>query len=192
LCALQQQASCDVLAVCETWLDETVPSPDIALPGFKAARLDRHGSRGGGVCLYYNEALPCRPRADLHVSNVECCWVELSTKSASCLIGCIYRPPGQLLSYWESFEAMLVSASRENKDIVLCGDFNVDLCRGHSQSSHLTDIMSSVGLTQHVTQPTRADANGSTSTLDLVYSSLHPTRQTTATPVPFSDHFAVT
>ncbi|RMC17056.1 hypothetical protein DUI87_05629 [Hirundo rustica rustica] len=50
-----QQQSCDVVAVMETWWDDS-HSWSTALDGYKLFRRDRKGRRGGGVALYIREA----------------------------------------------------------------------------------------------------------------------------------------
>lgn len=189
--SLQVETQCNVIALCETWLDQTIPTQEVDIPGFQLHRLDRLGSRGGGVCLYVKDGFVSRPRPDLTVPNVECCWIEISTKTKPCLVGSYYRPPGLPVAHWQLFESMLSSAIREAKDIIFCGDFNTDINRADYQRTHLTDIMDSLGLIQHVTGPTRMDISGSTSTLDLMYSSLPADTPTSASPVSFSDHYAL-
>ncbi|RMC14066.1 hypothetical protein DUI87_09153 [Hirundo rustica rustica] len=54
--AMVQQQSCDVVAVTETWWDDS-NSWSTALNGYKLFRRDRQGRRGGGVAVYIKQTL---------------------------------------------------------------------------------------------------------------------------------------
>ncbi|KAF4798695.1 hypothetical protein TURU_061601 [Turdus rufiventris] len=51
-----QQQSCDVVAITETWWDNS-DSWNTALDGYKLFRRDRKGRRGRGVALYIREVV---------------------------------------------------------------------------------------------------------------------------------------
>ncbi|RMC08127.1 hypothetical protein DUI87_15160 [Hirundo rustica rustica] len=69
-----QQQSCDVVAITETWWDES-RGWSTALDGYKLFRRDRKGRRGGGVALYIREAFDAKG-IETNEDGVECLWVE--------------------------------------------------------------------------------------------------------------------
>ncbi|KAJ7414527.1 hypothetical protein BTVI_40948 [Pitangus sulphuratus] len=93
--AIAQQESCDVVAITETWWDDS-HDWSAAMDGYKLFRKDRQGRRGGGVALYVRDSLGS---AELEVSNnkVECLWIRIRGKAnrADILVGVCYRPPNQ-------------------------------------------------------------------------------------------------
>ncbi|RMC04913.1 hypothetical protein DUI87_18088 [Hirundo rustica rustica] len=67
-----QQQSCDVVAITETWWDES-RGWSTALDGYKLFRRDRKGRRGGGVALYIKEAFDDMS-IETNDDEVECLW----------------------------------------------------------------------------------------------------------------------
>ena len=52
----------------ETWLDDTVMDSELYVNGFNFFRRDRPTGRGGGILVYYKDAVKCSRRIDLEVS----------------------------------------------------------------------------------------------------------------------------
>lgn len=181
----------DVICINETWLDETVSDSEVAIPGFSVLRSDRKGRVGGGVCMYYRSTLPLRPRPDIAANGVECCFGEIPGRPACFVIGTVYRPPSETVQYWDLLDAVLLSAVRPNSNLVLCGDFNINIERNtEPQLSYLTDLASSYNLHQSVSQATRFGLHG-TSTIDLMFNTFDTFNSSTVIPVAYSDHAAV-
>ena len=53
----------DVILLCETWLQRTLPDPKI--PGYQMVRKDRTNKKGGGVCILISNQLGFKIRNDL-------------------------------------------------------------------------------------------------------------------------------
>ena len=61
----------DVFLVFESRLDNTFPSNQFRINGYKIFRLDRNRF-GGGLILYINENIPCKPLQEhVHLSDFE-------------------------------------------------------------------------------------------------------------------------
>lgn len=194
LCRLAILHTPDVICINETWLNSTIADGEIMLPGYSVLRSDRHEKAGGGVCLYFKTSLPLRPRRDIQANGVECCFAEISCKPSNCIVGTVYRPPSEPVQYWESLDAVLQSAVKPGKNLVMCGDFNVNIDRSTGQGPHLLhfrDLVSSYNLYQSVQQPTRIGLHGPPSTIDLMFNTFDPSDKSTVIPVAFSDHSAV-
>ena len=115
-------------------------------------------------------------------------------KQTSCLVGTIYRPPSEQVSYWHGVESLLYAAVKPGVSTVICGDFNVNMDTVHMtdpQLEHLRDLTSSYSLHEGVCQATRFATNGSTSTIDLIFNTFEPNNVATVLPVAFSDHAAI-
>ena len=81
----------DILTVSETWLDQSISTPDIKLPNYQdPIRLDRN-RQGGGVAMYFKQSIPFLQRNDLIVNDVEAVWAEIHLNSKKVLIGCFYK-----------------------------------------------------------------------------------------------------
>ncbi len=80
----------DILAICETWLDDSVRVCEVCPPGFAIIRNDRN-RRGGGVAFIVSS----RVRYCFCDLSCESLWIELFPGSfkRSMQLCCTYRPP---------------------------------------------------------------------------------------------------
>ncbi|GAB0207400.1 mitochondrial enolase superfamily member 1 [Grus japonensis] len=126
--AIVQQDSYDLVAITETWWDDS-HDWSAAMDGYKLFRRDRHGRRGGGVALYVRECFDCIELDDCD-DKVECLWVRMRGKAnkADILLGVCYRPPNQDEEADEAFYKRLAEVS-QSLALVLMGDFSLpDVC----------------------------------------------------------------
>ena len=184
-------ASCnpDIVALCETWLDETIFDVDIFLPDYYVIRRDRN-CRGGGVLLYIKDNISTTS-IQAH-PTLELLTTEVSLKQGPLLLGLYYRPPsaGHSLTDLETFLQSLPPSRL--KSAVFLGDFNIDLLSSTSLSHDITSVMSSFHFYQVVTEPTRISA-ASRTLIDHIYVSnrslLHSCSN--APPLGSSDHSCI-
>ncbi|KAJ7402178.1 mitochondrial fission process protein 1 [Pitangus sulphuratus] len=115
--AIMQQESYNVIAITETWWDDS-HDWSAAMDGHKLFRRDRHGWRGGGVALYVRECLDS--------VELECLWIRIGGKAnkADILMGVCYRPPNQDDEGDELFYKQLANVSK-SPALVLVGNFNL-------------------------------------------------------------------
>ena len=187
--------SVDVMCVTETFLDETITSSRIAMPGFKTFRLDRP-SHGGGVVIYASNSVRVKRRADLECLGTELLFAEVCSRSSSCLVGCLYRPPSSPTGYWDQLQNLMERVKQRRADaqkpIVLVGDFNVDINHTASpQHHHYESFCSLFGFTNFVNGVTHVSPQGHMSTLDLVLSDTDNVQHCQVSPCAFSDHHFV-
>ncbi|RMC20151.1 hypothetical protein DUI87_00997 [Hirundo rustica rustica] len=155
-----QQQSYDVVAMTETWWDDS-HSWSSALDGYKLFRRDRKGRRGGGVALYIKKAFDAIG-IDTNDDGVECPWVRIKGKAnkADILLGVCFRPPNQEEEVDNLFYKQLENVSRSST-LVLVGDFNLpDICwelntAEKRQSRKFLECMEDNFLSQLVGEPTR-------------------------------------
>ena len=88
-------------------------------------------STAGGVAIYTSKSLNALERTDLSTTDneFETIWVEIiNSKAKNIMCCCAYRHP----SFYpvrpkEHFESILSQVSRENKNIFIMGDLNINL-----------------------------------------------------------------
>ena len=52
---VMKQNHCDIAAITETWLKESIPDVSVNIEGYQLPRRDRKHKEHGGVCLYGNQ-----------------------------------------------------------------------------------------------------------------------------------------
>ena len=119
--------------------------------------------------MYVKESLSISWRVDLEQQFPgECILLEiLLPKANGILFGTFYRPPSQT-DFMNPFRDVLKSASAENKELIVTGDFNCDfLVKSCSKETReLKEIFKNFGLTQLIEKATRT-AKESSTLLDL-------------------------
>ena len=166
----------DILGVTETHLTASFPDNLLRLPGFDFVRKDRSGSKGGGVLIYYQESLTVHQDLKWNIQELEAVWINVTMRSQSTLIGCLYRPPKDM-TFFSSLQGLLNKIWVKRKIVVLIGDLNSNLLPAPNQDqdlslcgSKLQRILNIFGYLNVIKSPTRITKN-STSLLDLVITS---------------------
>ena len=184
----------DIIAVTETFLDDSVHDSHVAPPGYSVFRCDRN-RHGGGVMILVRDCFNSFRRHDLE-ANCELLWIELPTKASTILLGVVYRPPLSSVSYLEELHTSLLCAVKYNVPVILCGDFNLPNIDWTTVSpspctpdaSMFCEIISDCFLSQLVSFNTRKDH-----ILDLVLTT-HPDHVSFISPcdsLPDTDHNAI-
>ena len=89
---LAHKTRASVIAISETWLDETVTDSEIELEDFNVIRNDQNRN-GGGVCLYIKNNVAFNVRSDFCNVQIESIWAEiLLPKSKPIVVGACYQP----------------------------------------------------------------------------------------------------
>ena len=127
-----KQNQCDIAAITETWLKESIPDVSVNIEGYQLFRKDRKNKEHGGVCLYVINHIQCKILAYPYNGDYEVLWALLRPKRlprgySSIIVGVLYHPPNadnnEMLHYlrtsMEYFEA-----NYTNCGIILLGDFN--------------------------------------------------------------------
>ena len=156
--------------MCETFLKKNNPDSQLFIEGFNILRKDRsdvQDKSGGGLLLYYKQALQVIRRNDLEISNIESIWAEvILPNSRPFLICTVYCPPNALSNWIDLFEEELSKAHATGLELLLMGDFNIDItCCTNSKWNSLIQLFD---LLQIITEPTRVTHSTST-IIDHVY-----------------------
>ena len=122
----------DILAVSETWLDDSVEDSEICPASYSIVRRDRN-RRGGGVAIYLSDRVCFRSRSDICCSDIESIWIELFPHShcRKMLFCCAYRSP----TCFRFFDSLLseceIGLSDKSTRVTIVGDLNSDLLQPH-------------------------------------------------------------
>ena len=184
-----------VLAISETWLDDSFVDEEVSLQGYNLMRRDRD-CVGGGVAVYVAEHLNYNrlkdPRDLLPDIDVESIWFELSLpKTKKILIGAIYKPPDSNAStFTESLEKILSNFTTNETKTILLGDFNFNYMAPNSATKNFKRLTNLYQLKQLITKPTRITEDSRT-LIDLFLTSRTELYETSVIPVGYSDHCAI-
>ena len=105
------------------------------IDGFSIVRRDRT-RHGGGVAIYVSNDIHFTGRQHIESEALENVWIELKYNRRSLiLVGAFYRPPSANSDFFDKFDMVLATASTENKECVLLGDFNCNFIDGVSNAN---------------------------------------------------------
>lgn len=145
----------DVIAVTESWLHEYMNSNLLSVTGYNLSRKDRVIGRGGGVCVYIKNDIPCIRRTYLECENLKCLWLSLRPKRrpfSAIVNSVVYHPPGRTSSEHNDLNEHLINTIdlvrnlHTDHGLVILGDFN---------DFEIRTLIRSHNLKQVVDQPTR-------------------------------------
>ncbi len=179
----------DIIALCETWLDDTVSDSEVFIPGYCLVRRDRN-RHGGGVLLYLHESIPIIS-ASKHPS-IELLVVEVEMMKGPLTIGVYYRPPSSPPNLTDLESALQSLNPSKLRSAILLGDFNINLFSATPLSKEVISSLSAFHLHQVVTEPTRV-TDSLASLIDHVYVS-DPSLLlscSTTPPLDTSDHHCI-
>ena len=182
----------DIICVSETKLNNLVETAKLKIDGFHdPIRRDRQYNNGGGLLVYIKNNIHFKRRPDIENQYIETIWIQVCTLNKQFLMGLFYRPPGSTVDYWESFESCLETASDQNLDMIIMGDFNHDLMIQNNLTK-LERIICKFNIENVFTEPTRITDTTQTC-LDLVLTNHTSIIESTDILAPFcSDHCTIT
>jgi hypothetical protein len=173
----------DIIALTETW------NPDYKEHCFQAPILNGYkpykGTTGttlkGGCGVYISEDLKPLARPDLNVKikndelEVETYWTEIIVdKKPNRLIGVVYRHPTKQNDekFIQILSNTLNKIRKENKNVLIAGDFNYDLLRFETNQniSNFLQSMLDNSFQPCITEPTRIVNGNRPSLVDNIFS----------------------
>ena len=179
-----------IFGFAESRLTDKTSADDMQIPGYsKPLRLDPSKPKTTGIIVYHSLSLNCTRLTKYENYDVESVWVEIILKGSKPLIvGYVYRNPAETVDWKDKFNALMDDIVLLNREIIVLGDFNIDLFKPH-QSWY--DNYSMHGLEQIIDIPTRITDKTRT-LIDHIYANCktHIT-ELCAPPCGCSDHNAV-
>ena len=155
-----------IIAVQETWLTINHDVSLFQLDGYTFIHKPSTCSRHGGVGIYLRsdfnfQILPVSGNNEVWDGLCVEIKVDSGNRSHKVIICNIYRPPRELVEYYSIFvddiEHILSTTLRPYKNVLLTGDFNIDLLK-IKESPHINnffEMIISSGYLPKITLPTR-------------------------------------
>ena len=135
-----------VIALVESWLDSSISTYEISIPGYSCIRRDRH-------CHYVRNDIRVLSSSPHHA--LELLFVNLQLKQGTLVLCLYYRPPSDNNSL--RLLDLALQDLHPTCPVVLLGEFNVNLQPANKNSplsQTLLEIASKYNLTQLVNEPT--------------------------------------
>ena len=139
----------NIIGITETRLKKhTVTNLNLNLNGYVIEHAPTEANCGGAL-LYIDNSLYYTVRNDLAMykkKDLESIFMEvINLKSKNLIIGCIYRHPSmnpnEFINVYMS--GLLQKISKDDKTIILMGDFNIDLLK-HDTNADSTAFLDSI------------------------------------------------
>lgn len=169
----------DVFIITETWLVGELDRDSVVLhnliPTGYTYQIESRKQRGGGgiICIYKNN-LSVKKLAYGNFSSFEHLVFSIILGSKKYKMVVIYRPPQSkknkctTAQFVSEFHDFILDISVEPSELIVTGDFNIHMDNlADSYARSLMDVLSSVNLQQHVTEPTHQEGH----ILDLLITS---------------------
>ena len=126
----------DIFLISETKIDGTFPTSQFLMSGYSNVyRLDRN-DKGGGIMLFVKDNLITFPVSGFCFSEkTEIFCVELNLRKQKWLIFCCYNPHKHLIKdHLQQIKNAIDFYSKSYENIILLGDFNVEIFDSHMDS----------------------------------------------------------
>lgn len=190
---LLSQCQFKVLCLSETFLKENIPNSYFDIQGYEVVREDRSGKNGGGLLCYIKSCVSYEKLSEIDDQSL-CESVTIKMKSEVSkpfLVSFIYRPPDSKIEWNENFVRHVERCYEYCEEVIILGDFNVNLLDISVKQRWTQTVLDAVNLTQLISTATRISMTSAT-LIDHVYSS-HPTKLTKYGVIDcsFSDHHLI-
>ena len=163
----------------ETWLkadsDGEVDTSSFIIEGYNAFAAGATCSAHGGVVSYVEESLKVEIKLKFGSKFWDGIFLLITGQGIKpFLLANIYRAPRNdntsIEGFFKEFKPIIQSFNNNYKNMVICGDINLDLIRVNEREKYASflDFMLSVGLCPKITFPTRF-AKYSASLLDVIF-----------------------
>ena len=187
-----------IVGISESKLKKGNPSLiNISLPSYNIERTDTE-SASGGTLLYISKSLNYINRQDLNLyktKELETTFIEviLPKRKRNLVVGTIYRHPCMDADEFNAqyLPKLLSNISKEIKQKVLMGDFNIDLLNYTSDNkvAEFLDKMYSSSLLPLITHPTRISKTSQTLSDNIFSTIISDESKTGNITTVISDHF---
>ena len=178
-----------IIHISETFLNNNITSSLVSIPNYNMYRRDRVGKQGGGLISYVHSSLIHSPLPDLDTLMPETLSIKISPPHSKPFITmAIYRPPNTPVSWTQKFDTLISNAKQTTDEIIILGDFNLDL---NQQNKRWSNTCQQLGLKLLIDKPTRVQQSSS-SLIDHVYTSRpHNIIHSGVLEIAISDHFLI-
>ena len=168
---LAHNTNAAIIAVTESWLDNTIHDNEVCIPGYSIQRKDRN-REGGGVCMFIRNNINFNRRSDIDNDDFEFLAIDIMLpKSKPILLGVGYRPPRDNRLYAKLEDVLSSCTNFFKQECYILGDFNTDvLAEKNVLKNDFENFMRIFDLKQIITEPTRITDTSETA-IDLICTS---------------------
>ncbi|KAJ8046701.1 RNA-directed DNA polymerase from mobile element jockey [Holothuria leucospilota] len=179
-----------IIALSETWLDDSVTNAEISIEGYSVLRRDRNRN-DGGVCLYVSNKVAFNSRLDLNCDQTEAVWVDLLLPKSKPITVCSgYRPPDDY-NFISALE-VTISHIRADCELIILGDLNIDFLRKTGPLyDKLNCLLSTFACKQVIDSPTRVTDSCSSLLDHIICNNDNKLSQSGTISIGLSDHFLI-
>ena len=143
-----------IIALAETWLTERDPLAIYKLEGYAPIITKNRKTRGGGCAFYVKENIVFTEVVT--DSNVEHSAITAKIDGSYKTFCVIFNPPNaSLTTFMEDLDKLLGQLKYTKTELILCGDFNIDLLSTTIQTSAYKNLLKSYNLEVQNLEPTR-------------------------------------
>jgi endonuclease/exonuclease/phosphatase family metal-dependent hydrolase len=159
---------------------------------FIASSYCRPHAKHGGVLILLKKGIKSVPRQDINKlsKEVDCelCAIEIP----SWIIVTVYRSPlGNFEDFITIFTAVCeLLAKNKNKNVIITGDFNIDINKDNAKKNSFIDLLNSYALHLNVKDNTRV-CSTSSSCIDNIITSIYNKVDVDVLDPHLSDHYAI-
>ena len=122
----------------ESRLTDKIPSSDLLIRAYTVERKDATTNSETGLLIYVSDTITYKHLSHLDQPGVEAVWLEISiAKSSPILVDFCYRNPACRVDWIDAFTEMMDRVSFESKEIILLGDFNIDLTKANPPNGNI-------------------------------------------------------
>lgn len=162
------QESPDIFCLSEVWLT-AAEAASLSIPPYATSNHFCRNLGYGGVAILSKPHLQITPIDTLVTycteKIFECTGVSLSLTNINIIILSIYRSPsGDVGIFLDKLDTILILLTKQfpKSEIIITGDFNIDLIKPSKAEKELLDIIRSFSLSSTVNTPTRVTSSSAT------------------------------
>ena len=186
----------DALCLTETWLTNN-NFHCYGLTGYKHIFSIRN-SRNGGTSIFVKSDIDFIIREDIKSKvykdyTFEITIIEIKNKNnETFLLACVYRTPDSPLNdFITHLDILLEMATTEKKQLLIAGDYNVDLLRTNSSTKEFVTTLVTSNFKHLIQQPTRKTKQTSTCIDNFIINDTTSINSAGVLELDLSDHFAI-
>ena len=194
------QQSPDIIALTETWLDESNMEKYI-LDGYKSFHVVREPKKRGGVSIHVRDTLMCDKISEFSYINnlIEICTIVVSINDQKYVIAAIYRPSTKyekIKEFRKELTPILKSQLFKKSNSFVIGDLNIDLLihGQHQETNEYLNLLQTYNYMPVITRPTRFPQGrqlGTPSLLDHLFINFSPASTAGILHYDITDHLPI-
>ena len=127
--------------------------------------------KGSGVAMYVRNTFNFVIDKEMSIltGDIEALFIKINNGTSSIIVGTVYRPPsGNQKKFLESMANILSNLDKKEENIIIMGDFNINLFIDNKQRSAFEEAILCNGFTPTISVGTHAKPNSKISCIDNI------------------------